>query len=69
LGQGAGEVDQGSLRVLHLWRHSQKTTPPTKKIFFIANYKICQAFELILVPELRSQKATSDLVVLARTAW
>jgi len=27
-------VGQGGLKVLHLWRHSQKTCTPKQKIFF-----------------------------------
>jgi len=31
-------VGQGGLKVLHLWRHSQKTrSPPSKKIFSSAD--------------------------------
>jgi len=31
---GPDKVSQGGLKVLHLWRHSQKTAPPNQKIFF-----------------------------------
>jgi len=32
---GPGKVVQGGLKVLHLWRHSQKNhTPPQAKNFF-----------------------------------
>jgi len=31
---GPGKVDQGSLKVLHLWLHSQKTRTPQAKNFF-----------------------------------
>jgi len=34
LGPGPGEVGQGGQKVLHLWRHSQKTCTPLQKIFF-----------------------------------
>ena len=31
---GSGKVGQGGLKVLHLWRHSQKNSPPKQKNFF-----------------------------------
>ena len=31
---GPGKLGQGGLKVLHLWRHSQKTHTPKQKIFF-----------------------------------
>jgi len=31
---GPGKVGQGGLKVLYLWRHSQKTATPKQKIFF-----------------------------------
>ena len=31
---GPGKVGQGGLKVLHFWRHSQKTRTPKQKIFF-----------------------------------
>jgi len=40
-----GELGQSGLKVLHLWRHSQKLPKPQpKNIFFIANYKTCRVF-------------------------
>jgi len=39
-----GEVGQGGLKVLHLWRHSQKTRNPQPKIFFNADAKTCRIF-------------------------
>jgi len=45
LGPGPGKVGQGGLKVLYLWRHSQKIhTPKQKNFFFIANYKTCWGF-------------------------
>jgi len=44
LGVGSGEVGQGGLKVLHLWRHSQKIRNPQPKIFSSANYKTCRVF-------------------------
>jgi len=42
LGPGPSEAGQGSLKVIHLWHHSQKIcNPQTKIFFFIANYKTC----------------------------
>jgi len=32
---GPGEVGQGGVKVLHLWRHSQKISSPNQKLFFI----------------------------------
>jgi len=37
LGPGPGEVGQGSLKVFHLRRHSQKIRNPQPKNFFTAN--------------------------------
>jgi len=34
LDPGPGEVGQGGLKVLHLWRHSQKICIPQPKKFF-----------------------------------
>jgi len=34
LGPGPGEVGQGGLKVLHVWRHSQKTCTAHPKNFF-----------------------------------
>jgi len=34
LGPGPGEVDQGGLKVHHLWRHSQQICNPNQKNFF-----------------------------------
>jgi len=34
---GPGKVGQGGLKVLHLWRHSQKTHTPRQKIIFECN--------------------------------
>jgi len=34
---GPGKVGQDDLKVLHLWRHSQKPTPPSKKFFSSAD--------------------------------
>jgi len=34
---GPGKVGQGGLKVLHLWRYSQKTRTPKKKFFFKYN--------------------------------
>jgi len=31
---GPGEVGQGGVKALHLWRHSQKIRNPQAKIFF-----------------------------------
>jgi len=43
--QGQVKLGQGGLKVLHSWRHSQKTcTPQPKKIFVSANYKTCRIF-------------------------
>jgi len=44
LGSGPREVGQGGVKVLYLWRHSQKISTPNQKCFFIANYKTCQVF-------------------------
>jgi len=34
LAPGPGKVGQGGLKVLHLWRHSQKKRKPQAKNFF-----------------------------------
>jgi len=45
LGPGSGEVGQGGLKVLHLWRHSRKIfTPQPKNYFSSANYKTSRIF-------------------------
>jgi len=45
LGPGPGEVGQGGLKVLHLWRHSQKIrAPQPQKFFFNGSYKTCRVF-------------------------
>jgi len=41
---GPGKVGQGGLKVLHLWRHWQKTRTPNQKFFSSANYKTCCVF-------------------------
>jgi len=45
LGSGPGEVVQGGLKVLYLWRYSQKICNPQPKNFFSsASYKTCHIF-------------------------
>jgi len=42
---GPGKLGQGGLKVLHLWRHSQKNrTPQAKKFFSSADEKTCCVF-------------------------
>jgi len=42
---GPGKVGQSGLKVLHLWRHSQKTcTPQAKNFFSSADWKTCRVF-------------------------
>ena len=75
LGPGPGEVGQGGLKALYLWRHSQKICNPQPKNFFqVQIRRLAASFEPLnsslplLVPELHSCKATCDPVVLARNA-
>ena len=70
LGLGPDEVGQSGLKVLHLWRHSQKIqNPKHKNFFFIANYKTCQVFKclnsslMLSAPELCSCKAMCEQAV------
>jgi len=63
LGPGPGEVGQGSLKVHHLWQHSQKIrNPQAKNFFWVQTRRLATSF----VPELRTHKATCHLVVLAQ---
>jgi len=41
LGPGPGEVGQGGLKVLQLWRHSQKICNPQPKILFKSKLEDC----------------------------
>jgi len=43
---GPGKVGQGGLKVLHLWRHSQKTRNPQAKNFFrLQSTRLADPFE------------------------
>jgi len=43
---GPGEVGQGGLKVLHLWRHSQKTrTPQPKNFFQVQTIRLTASFD------------------------
>ena len=45
---GPGKVGQGCLKVLHLWRHSQKIrTPQPKKFFCLQATRLATSFELL----------------------
>jgi len=71
LGPGPGEVGQGGLKVIHLWHHSQKIrNPQPKNVFSLQTTRLAEFEPLnsslpLSAPELRSRKATCDLVVLA----
>jgi len=43
---GPGKVGQGGLKVLHLWRRSQKNRSPRQKIFFrVQSARLAGLFE------------------------
>jgi len=45
---GPGKVGQGGVKVLHLWRHSQKTCNLKQKIFFrVQTRRLAASFETI----------------------
>jgi len=44
LGPGPGEVGQGGLSLPLVTLLTKNLQPPTKKCFFIANYKTCWVF-------------------------
>jgi len=59
---GPVEVGQGGQKVLHLWRHSQKTRIPLpKKFFSSANYKTCRIFKAF--NRVRSTYQTGEIPV------
>jgi len=44
--QGQAKVDQGGLKVLHLWRHSQKIhIPQAKNFFWVQTRRLAASFE------------------------
>jgi len=43
---GPGKVGQGGLKVLYLWRHSEKTAPPKqKKFFWVQTRRLATSFD------------------------
>ena len=76
LGPGTGEVGQGGLEVLHLWRHSQKIhISQPKKLFRVQTTRFAESFELLTRSlaltgwEKFPCKATCNLAVFAWTTW
>jgi len=70
---GPGKVGQGGLKVLHLWRHSQKIRNPQPKNFFrVQATRLAASFEpftrsvALTGPEKFLRKATCVLVFFSR---
>jgi len=72
LGPGPGEVGQGSLKVLHIWRYSKIRIPQPKNFFRVHTRRLAAPFTPLKsslplsAPELHACKSTCDPVVLAR---
>jgi len=73
---GPGKVNQGGLKVLHLWHHSQKIHTPNQKSFFqVQTTGLAKSFELLTKSvaltglEKFLRKVTCNPAAFTWTAW